>query len=353
MKISPVATPVQSLNPNEGMSANPDKKAKAVAAAAGEPVEAANQKNHTDPQVDRAQNSIKKIKMRTQRSPDRHMRLEEAPVTTQFIPKETQTPEETAPTQSDKMATNEQAPAVSEDTKPLSPQYAALAKEKRALQLERQKLEAEKQALSAQTKDTTSLEEYRARIKANALKVLQEEGVTYDQLTEQILASNQENADLTALRNEIKALKEGLENQNKSLTERDAQTEQQALNQINRDVVQLVSQGDDYEMIREAGYTTKVTELIHRTFKQTGELLDTQEAADLIENELLEESLKFAKIKKVQSRLNPSPTQQIQPVQKDRPNTKIMRTLTNRDGASSVSMSKRERAIAAMEGRLK
>lgn len=349
MKISPVAGAVpQSVNPNEGQSAGADRMARAKAIAQGQDP-ALDRGPAPDPQVERAENSIKRIKLRTQRSPDRHNRVEETPPQTVITP-----PEGAQAPVSDVLATTEQATAVSEDTKPLSPQFAALARQKREIQLERQKLDAEKQALASQSGDTKSLEEYRSRIKANALSVLMEEGVTYDQLTEQILASNQENADLTALKSEMKALKDGFDNQTKSMTEREAQQEKQALAQIERETTQLISEGDDFEMIREAGYAPKVVDLIHRVFKKTGEVMDTQEAANLIEAELLEESLKFARIRKVQSKLGAqAPAQKPQPVQQDRPGTKIMRTLTNRDGVSSTSMSKRERAIAAMEGRLK
>lgn len=344
MKISPIASgATPTINPNEGVTASPDKLERAKAIAAGEdPSKVTN----IDKQADRAMNSIKKIKMRTQQSTNRH----ETPVEAPAEPVETQ---ETAPV-GDKTDTTEQTPVASEATKPLSPRFAALAKQKREIQLERQKLDADKAALATQSGNTKSLEEYRAKLKANALSVLLEEGVTYDQLTEQILAQNQNGTDLSALRAELKAeIKSELEAQNKLLADRDVASENQVRAQIKRNVDQLVAQGDDFEMIREAGYSHKVVELIDNIWKKEGLLLDESEAATIIENELLEDSLKWAKIKKVQSRLAPPQTEKPQPVSQDRPGTKIMRTLTNRDGASSVSMSKRERAIAAMEGRLK
>lgn len=349
MKISAMpaggATPV---NPNEGMSASPDRMARAKAIAAGQSPQ--ERTSFVDPQIERTQSSIKKIRMRTQVSPDRHTR-EEQPVE---VAAEAQAlPPETAETGT--LENIEPATTTSDATKPLSPQFAALAKAKREMQLERQKLDADKAAFT--TSQTQDLSGYvaKADLKANALKVLLAEGVTYDQLTEEILASNQESTDVSALRAELKALKEGFDNQNKSLTDRDAATEAQVKAQIRRTVDQLVAQGDDFEMIREAGYAPQVVDLIDKVWKREGILLDETEAAATIEKELLEESLKFARIKKVQSMLNPaqSPqkTQSAQP--QDRPGVKVMRTLTNRDGSTSVSMSKRERAIAAMEGRLK
>lgn len=340
MKVSPVAAGApKTVNPNEGTATNPERMARAKAVAAGQAPAAA---PPVDRQVEQVQNSLKKIKMKTQVSQNRHERVEEPVV---------EAPE---PVTSDIPDTTEQAAAVSEETKPLSPQFAALAKQKRALQLKEQEILAREQALNTQSTGMKSLEEYRARIKANALSVLQEEGVTYDQLTEQILASNQgDGVAYSKLESDIKAIKEGLENQTKTLAQRDADTEKQVLSQIGKESDELIASGDDFEMVREAGYGPKVVELIHKTFKQTGELLDVTEAATLIENELLEDSLKWARLKKVQSRLAPVQEKQPQPVQQDRPNTKVMRTLTNRDGSSSASMSKRERAIAAMEGRLK
>jgi hypothetical protein len=284
--------------------------------------------------------------MKTQVSPDRHNLIQEA--APEAVAQPAVTPDVAVTAEPD---TIESAPAATEETKPLSPQFAALAKQRREIQLERQKLDAEKAALT--TSADKSLTEYRERIKANALSVLMEEGVTYDQLTEQILASNQGSEDVSQLKAEIKAIKESLENQTKSLSEKDQLTEKRVLAQTQRDVDALVAEGDDYEMIREAGYAPKVVELIHRTYKETGEILDNKEAANLIEAELLEESLKFARIKKVQSQLNPVSTGQRPPLKQEQAGTKLMRTLTNRDGASTTSMSKRERAIAAMEGRLK
>lgn len=342
MKITPIAMSGEatSMNLDEGKSAGQDRLARAKALLSGEVApESGTQVDH---QVDRAQASIRKIKMRTQGTPSRYQPIEAAPPAPGV---------ETAPAETDTLAQGEPTLEASEATKPLSPQFAALAKEKRALQAMKRELEAQK---AAQTQPGTmkALEDYRARLKTEALRVLQEEGVTYDQLTEQILASGQDNSPaFSRLEAEIKALKEGLENQTKSMTQRDQDSEKQALALMTRDADKLVAQGDDYEMVREAGYTPKAIELIHRVYKQSGEIMDVAEALTLIENELLEDSLKFARLKKVQSRLTPAaPAPAAKP---SAPNTQTMRTLTNRDGRSAISLSKRERAIAVMEGRIK
>jgi hypothetical protein len=227
-----------------------------------------------------------------------------------------------------------------------------LAKAKRAAQAKEAAIAAREQALAQKETDMRSAFDKLARLKANPLSVLQEEGVTYDQLTESLLNQNQGNAGLDELKAEIKAIKEGFERQQ---LERDRQAETQVLTQIRKEVEALVADGDDYQLVRESGYTPKVVELMHRVFKETGELLSTAEAAQLVENELIEEGLKYAKLQKIQQRLappTPAPTAQPQAAKTERAGTKIMRTLTNRDG-SSAPMSPRERAIAAFYGKLK
>ncbi len=347
MKTTPISSADRApVNPDEGRSAGTDRLARAKAVASGQTP----QETPIDQQVEKIQNSIKRIKMKTQRSPDRY-----SPPTKQEVAAfeaDVNPPETEEPVKTDLLDKNEPADKATEATQPLSTQFAALAKQKRALQLKEQALLAKEQELASKGTDNTSLQEYKARLKANALSVLREEGVSYDQLTEELLASTPDNgAAYSEIKAELKALKEGLENQNKSLTDRDAAAEQQVLSQMKVEAERLVAEGEDFAMVREAGYVPKAIELIHKTWKTQGEVLDVTEALALIENELLEESLKFARIKKVQSRLNPVPALEKQPaVQQDGPNRKTMRTLTNRDGASSPS-SARERAIAAFYGR--
>lgn len=360
MKISPLAaggTPF--VNPSEGSSASPERIARAKAISAGQTPEA--QAPVTDPQVARAQESIKRIRLRTKAGPDRFTQsLNSDAMVAPADPKLAELAElapegAVADPVDDSLVPNEQVESVKEDTKPISPQLAAIARQKRMLQLKEQELVAKEKALTTQPAGQT-LEEYKARIKANALSVLQEEGVTYDQLTEQILATNQENAKISALETKIASLEKGLQDQGRSQTEKDAQTEKQVLAQLTRDATSLVSEGDAYEMVREAGYAPKVVELIHKVYKKTGELMDTAEAANLVEAELLEEALQFAKLKKVQSRLNQAAPAQTKPAaapQAGEPKKQTMRTLTNRDGSTSLSLDRRQRAIAAMEGRLK
>ncbi len=230
-----------------------------------------------------------------------------------------------------------------EATKPLSPQFAALAKQRRALQVKEREL-ADREKAIAERSGTQPGGIDLARLKSDPLGVLLESGVTYEQLTEAVLA-NQDgvNPKIQALEAKIAALESGVD---KKLTDRDAHQEQQALAEMRREALTLIAEGEAYELVRETQSVPDVMKLIERTYRETGEVLDVREALRLVEDELLKDSLKVANYSKVQSQLAPRPAPPPPNQQRQ------MRTLTNRDTAQ-VPMSAKQRALAAFQGTLK
>ena len=333
MKISPiVGTGVPSAQTNGAQATiSPDRIERAKAIAAGQLSAQEEVQSSGNAEVDKL--NIRRIKMKTQVSTNRQDVIEQ-PLVEEVL---------------DKPDTNEPA-AVAEETKPLSPQFAALVKAKRALQVKEREIAEREAALKSQS--PAGNEDLIAKLKSNPLSVMLENGVTYDQLTEAIIAQQSGNIpEIQALKAELAALKEHVGTQ---FTSRDQLAEQQVLASIQKEIIDTVkSQPEQYEAIREAKAEKVVKDLIHRTWKKTGEVLDTQEAIELVENQLIDEALPFARLSKVQKRLTPAQAAQVEaqlPSQK--PGTKIMRTLTNRDTASPM-MDKRARAIAAMQGTLK
>ncbi len=237
----------------------------------------------------------------------------------------------------------EQKSVAAEETQPLSPQYAALAKQRRALQVKERELADREKALTQTPAGSGGVD--LAKLKSDPLGVMLEAGVTYEYLTEQILANqNGYNPEIRELKDKIAALESGFD---KKLVDKETQAEQAALSEMRREAAQLVSQGDDFELVRETKNIPTVMELIEKTYRETGEVLDVREALGLVENELIEESLKLANLKKIQSRFAPAPALP-QPQQQQRQ----MRTLTNRDTAA-VPLSRKARALAAFQGTLK
>lgn len=229
--------------------------------------------------------------------------------------------------------------ATPEATQPLSPQFAELARRRRALQVKERALADREKALQAQSQGRDAVD--LARLKSEPLNVLMEAGVTYDQLTEAILA-NQGSSEIHALKAELAALKEGVD---KKFVDRETQAEQQVLAEMRKEATLLTSQSKDFELVKETRSVPDVMRLIEQTYRQTGEVLDVRDALKLVEDELFKDAQRIIGIDKVKSQLspqNPAPMQQ-QPG---------MRTLTNKHTAS-VPMSARERALAAFYGTLK
>lgn len=282
-----------------------------------------------DPQLSRSQ-SIRSIQMRVNQTPGRISEMEAGatPVAGDGAALSIPPTSETS------------AEPVDEATQPLSPQLAAIARQRRALQQERQAFEREKAAATqAPTQgDAVPLE----RLKSEPLRVLLESGVTYDQLTEAILA-NQDgySPEIQDLKAQIKALKEGVD---KTFSEKEQEQRTQALSEMRREATQL-SRDDAFELVRETGSVPDVMRLIEKTYDETGEVLDVREAMGLIEAELESDLVRKARFRKVQEKLAPQPA----PPQ---PQQRQMRTLTNRDTAS-VPLSPKARAMAAFNGSLR
>jgi hypothetical protein len=322
MKISPI--PAQGINQGNisTTQSSAEKVAAAKAAFLGEqaPVRIVQSPTTGDPQVDRI-NSVRSIKMTTNQTPLANETELDGPI----------------------LDSSEQVEKVTEDTKPLSPQFAALARQRRALQVKEREL-ADRERVLSETSPKIGQDELVARLKSQPLSVLQEYGVTYDQLTEAILANNGSNPDIQALKAEIKALKEGVD---KTFTDRDTHQEQQVLAEMRREASILSRTGDTFEMVRETGSLNDVMTLIERTYREQGEVLDVTEALQLVENDLVNEAIKIANYKKVQGKLNTS-SQPAPALQQPR----TMRTLTSRDG-TSIPLSRKERAMRAFTGTLK
>lgn len=252
----------------------------------------------------------------------------------------------------------------------LSRQFAQLARQERALrakaQQQDQAYKAREQALAAreaelatkgQTPQGISLE----RIKQDALSVLAEAGVSYDDLTQQIISRQPVDPQLQAHINRLEAKLAEMEESGK--TAQKTQQEQQqaqyqaAVAQIQKDAKALVMNNpEEYEAIHKTGTVKEIVNLIVKTHEKTGEILSVEEAAQEVENYLIEENLNMANsINKIKNRLkqNAQPAKPEVKQQATQPQTQPgMKTLTNA-AASSRKLSAKERAILAFKGELK
>lgn len=271
---------------------------------------------------------------------------------------------------------SEGQPVISEESKdssevtktpeePLSSQFAVLARKEKAL---RAKVQAQEAAIkqreellrlkeeSIKSKEAEYASKYisKDKLTQDTLTALGEAGLSYDDITQLML--NQPSPEKAAetqylkkLEAKIAALENGQNETKKSFEEQQQQSYKQAVEQIKSETKNLVISDSNFEMIRETNSVDDVVELIEATFKEDGILMTVQEAAQAVEDHLLEEALKIARIKKLQSRLNPVKAEA--PKSPETPQ-KSIKTLTN-SVASQRTLTARERALLAFKGELK
>lgn len=258
-------------------------------------------------------------------------------------------------------------PKSAAEGEPLSSQYAILARKEKALRQREQQLKTREEAFKQSDQAAKApqapapLDESKYiskdRLTNDPFSVLTELGLTYDQLTElalngpkpkEIELSNQ----IKLLQEEMKLLKGETESNKKSFQDQQTQTYKQAVAQIRNEAKILVDRDPNFETIKETGSLNDVVELIEEKFKQDGILLTVEEAAQQVEDYLLEEALKLAKIKKIQQKLMLKAAEPLAEQDSQSKQSQSLKTLTNSVG-STRQLSARERATLAFEGKLK
>jgi len=281
---------------------------------------------------------------------------------------------ETKDTEKTEQKTIDKSTSESEASKdkeePLSSQYAQLARREKALRAERMQFKAKEEAFKAREEAIKAKElEYqtnyipKSSLKEDALSVLSDAGVDNNDLIERLL--NQPKSEDTlvtkeirALREEIKALKGEQENTKKSFQDTQQATYDQAIAQIDRDVRSLVKNNENFETITAMKQEREVVKLIETTFNEglgdeypAGTVLSTEEAAQIVEDYLVEEAMKIAKISKIAKKLQPVSvtTEKKLDAGESQQTKQQTKTLTNAQGTNRP-LSARERAMLAFKG---
>lgn len=270
-----------------------------------------------------------------------------------------------------------EAPAVEEPKTAdpaLSRQFAILARQEKALrakqQAQDQAFKAKEAALAAREAELASKGQFdtskyvdRQRLKTDTLGVLAEEGLSYDELTQQILNQQPRDprveAQLARQAEMIDRLNAKLEAQEKGSADAQAAQYKTAVETIRTDVKAMVKTDPSFEAIRATNSINDVVELIEKTWAQDGVLLTNEEAAQMVEDHLTEQLTKYSRIDKIQKRLNANASTSqkaasaqtpaaVAPPKQQQP----MKTLTNAN-SSTRQLSARERALLAFKGELK
>jgi hypothetical protein len=328
MKVTPVAAPTPTAPQSNGQ----DARARAIAALTGPSA------------VPQNQNAV---------SPEEHVRQSGTTEVTESL--------------NDEASQVVQAePEVIEE--PVSQQHLILARKEKALRAKQMQMDqaakSREAALAAREAALQAKEEEyktgyipKAQLKAQTLQTLEQEGISYDFLTQQMMEQLQPQdprtqAHIAKLEAQVQKLLESNESTQKNQADQQTQQYQAALTQIRNDVTTLVKSDPNFETIRATGSIGDVVELIEKTYQADGVLMSVEEATQAVEDYLFEEIEKLTKLSKVQKRMVASTTATATKAQTPAtPNkqTQPMKTLTNAVG-STRQMSAKERAIAAFKG---
>jgi len=253
---------------------------------------------------------------------------------------------------------------------PLSKQYAILAKREKQLRLKMQQQEqalkareeafaAREAALTAKDQEYSSGYISKDTLKSNTLQALIEAGLDPQDAIQRIYEQNSNPVDprlqakLDAMEAKLKAYDAAQEAREKQAAEQQDQGYKQAIAKLTSDTKKLVFTGNDFEMIKNTNSVADVVQLIEETFKRDRVELSVTEAAQMVEDYLVDEALKLSKTEKIQKRLASQVAPAAAPAQKtpaspQQPQAQ-MKTLTNAT-SSTKKLSVRERAIAAANG---
>lgn len=238
----------------------------------------------------------------------------------------------------------------------LSPKFAALARKERALRAQAQQLKAQADALKMKESEYQtsyiSKADLQKRLADDPMSFINEHGLSWDQITQAALNQSPQDTQIKALKAEIEALRNDQNTVKTTMNDQQTKAYEQAVNQIRNDAKMLVHSDSKFETIKETRSEEAIVTLIEETFKADGTLLSVDEAAEQVENYLIEEGMKMARLNKVKAKLMPQEAEKPAPHEKQQ-----LKTLTNATTASTptrlTQKDRIERAKLAFMGQLK
>lgn len=237
--------------------------------------------------------------------------------TTPAAPQATQAPQ-AAPETKTPEAPKPEGEAVQQPSDKIAPRFAALAREERRIQREKDAFKAEREAdKKTRESEAQELEQLRAKVTIleevkksprAVLRILDEAGLTFDDLTKAILdePESKPSKEVSQLVQDVQALQ-------KKLSDRDSAEEKAKLEQtqtfIDNQISEFKAQAEEvikadpdrFELILANDAFSEVFSVVEKYWEETGEILDPEVAADYLEKELTEKAKSLLSAKKLAS----------------------------------------------------
>lgn len=221
----------------------------------------------------------------------------------------------------------------------------ALRETARRIQAEKAELEALKRAPAAPSNAMTA-EQWKELFMQDPAKV----GIDYQDMANKYLTQpTEQDQKYSALEKQVAELKAQLGQGEQSIKKAQEEAYQNAVNQMKAETQRIVeSSPGDYELIAAQGQHDAVVALIEATYKEEKILMSPKQAADKVEEYLLERALKVAGLKKVREKTSPSFAEAAEKKTQEPRTTPTL----SQSMQANAPMTPRERAIAAFNRKL-
>ena len=251
--------------------------------------------------------------------------------------------------------------SVSPDKRP-NPGLEALARRERQLRHQSRAVQAEKQALKARQAEIEAQvsSQWKQKISSSPWDAMIEAGLTPEQATEIILNKPApETFAVQQLQKELEALKKETESQKAQMASQVSNQYNEAKRHMAMEANLIVKADPNLEPIKAMGAQAAIPQLIEDVFNRglpgkypRGYVLSVEESAKLVNDYLIDEGVRIAKIGAIQKRL--TPTSSKPPVRTDaqQPKLTLSNLMTATTKPSLSDRERRERAILAYEGKL-
>lgn len=203
----------------------------------------------------------------------------------------------------------------------LTDRLALLARKEKAFTAKMLDVKAREDALAAKDAEYQSSYIPKKKLSEDPLGTLNDNGLTYDQLTEMVMSQGQKQDPVyQAMEKRMQALESMLNDQNTRYQDNAKKQYEQAVQYTKSEVSALVENDPTFELLKATDSVDEVVKLIEDTFKNEGTLLSAKEAAQKIEDDLFAEAMKMASVNKIKSKFGP-PVSETTPVESPQGNT--------------------------------
>ncbi len=205
-----------------------------------------------------------------------------------------------------------ETPEPEPEADPFGPKFAALSRREKAVNQRIKEFEAREQAWQKEQEDAktkySGYDNLAQRFKTEPLKLMEEHGLSYQQLTEMVLNEGEPTKDMVTdhrvddVMNQVKELQEKLD-------AKDAAQKESELNAVMDDfkteIEDYIDENIvDYELIKANESNDLIYEVIEQHHEKTGNILNIKDAADEVEKYLEEQVKTFSSLDKVKKMLN-------------------------------------------------